>query len=136
MSTNAQTRGECSDAHEKMAHPSKTHSRVLLEETAGLQSEEEEQEFPYLPIACRKVLERSCRALQSGWVGALCQECQVRLHHRRVPEHLHPFRRLGKSWNRSNSIPLRKECRFVTGQNLYIVIQGRTLLVKLRPLPP
>lgn len=101
------------------------HSRVLLEKTAGLQSEgeEEEQEFIYLPIACRKVLEWSCRALQSGWVGALCQECQVWLHHRRVPEHLHPFRRLGKSWNRADSIPLRKECRFVTGQNLYIVMQ-------------
>lgn len=112
-----------------------THSRVLLEKSAGLQREEG-QELPYLPVACRKVLEWSCRALQSGWVGALCQECQVWLHHRRVPEHLHPFRRLGKSWDRANSIPLGKEHRFVTGQNLCIFIQCRICFVKVCPPPP
>lgn len=98
--------------------------------------EEEEQEFPYLPIACRKVLEWSCRALQSGWVGALCQQCQVWLHHRGVPEHLHPFRRLGKSRDRANSIPLRKECRLGTGQKLCIFILCRAAFAKLCPSPP
>lgn len=115
--------------------PPNTFQGLTRKKTAGVQWEEEEQEFPYLPIACRKVLEWSCRALQSGWVGALCQECQVWLHHWWVPEHLHPFRRLGKSRDRANSVPLRKECRFVTRQNLYIFIQCRIVFIKLRPPP-
>lgn len=53
-----------------------------------------------------------------------------------MPEHLHPFRRLGKSRNRANSIPLRKELRFVTRQNLFIFIQCRIVFVKLHPPPP
>lgn len=61
----------------------------------------------YLPVAGRQVLQGAGGALQGGGVGALGQQRQVRLDHRRVPQHLGPFGRLGEAGNGPDAVPLR-----------------------------
>lgn len=63
----------------------------------------------YLPVTSRQVLERPGSALQGGRVRALSQQRQVRLDHRRVPEHLCPFGRLGEARDWSHTVPLNHQ---------------------------
>lgn len=60
----------------------------------------------YLPVTGWQVLEGTSGALQSGRIWALSQQCQVRLNHWRVPQHLCSFGRLGEARDWPHTIPL------------------------------
>ena len=60
----------------------------------------------HLPVARGEVLQGAGRPLQGGGVGALGQQGEVGLHHRRVPQHLSPLGGLGEAGDGPHAVPL------------------------------